>query len=256
MQTVEFFKLTQRYRLSSLDLPMRKAVAYLRIVLASFFILASITAPVYAGTGNDPFEKVNRMTYKFNQALDATFFKPAAKVYGKFTPAFAKKGIRNFFRNLDDVRVIFNEVLQLKFGHAASDIGRLAVNSTLGLGGFIDVAGPAFKLEKHNEDFGQTLAFWNVESGPYLVLPFFGPGTLRDSSSLLVDSLVHPIPNTEHVETRNSLLASDVIDFREAILGFDELITGDEYLFVREWYLQHREYLNSDGRVEVSFVEL
>lgn len=255
MKNYECYRLALRVRLLSLHLPVRKVRVFLRIVLASFFILASMTSTVHAATSNDPFERVNRVTYKFNQILDRAFFKPAAKTYGKITPAFAKKGIRNFFRNLDDVRVIFNEVLQLKFDHAASDIGRLAVNTTLGLGGLIDIAEPVFGLEKHNEDFGQTLASWNVQPGPYLVLPFFGPGTLRDSSSLVVDALVHPIPGTDHVETRNTLITSDVIDFRESILSFDELINGDEYLFVREWYLQHREYLSNDGRMEVSFVE-
>ncbi len=255
MKTDKFDQLAPRTRLFSLDLPVRKARVYLRIVLASSFILASMTSTVHAATSNDPFEKMNRVTYKFNQILDRAFFKPAAKTYGKVTPAFAKKGIRNFFHNLDDVRTIFNEVLQLKFNHAASDIARLAVNSTLGLGGLLDVADPVFNLEKHNEDFGQTLASWHVQPGPYLVLPFFGPGTLRDSTSLVVDASVHPIPRTDHVETRNILITSDVIDFREAILSFDELISGDEYLFVREWYLQHREYLNNDGKAQVSFVE-
>jgi len=255
MKTDEFDRLVPRTTLFSLYLPVRKVQVYLCIVLASFLIMASMTSSVHAATSNDPFENVNRVTYKFNQILDRVFFKPAAKTYGRITPAFAKKGIRNFFRNLDDVRIIFNEVLQLKFHHAASDIGRLAVNSTLGLGGLIDVAEPVFNLEKQNEDFGQTLASWHVPAGPYLVLPFFGPGTLRDSTSLVVDSLVHPIPRTDHVETRNALITSDVIDFREAILSFDELIIGDEYLFVREWYLQHREYLNNDGKAQVSFVE-
>ncbi|MBL4576042.1 MAG: VacJ family lipoprotein [Opitutaceae bacterium] len=255
MKTIELYRQIQDFRFLSFNLPIRKALAFSRIVLASYLILASLISPVNAATSHDPLEKVNRVTYGFNRIVDGLLFKPAAKAYGKITPVLVKKGVRNFFYNLDDVRVIFNELMQLKIVAAASDMRRLAVNSTFGIGGIIDVAGPVLKLEKHNEDFGQTLAFWNVGAGPYLVLPFFGPSTLRDSSSLFVDSLVHPIPQTDHIDTRNTLLTGNVIDSREAILGFDGLVSGDDYLFVRVWYLQYREYLNNDGNLEISFVD-
>ncbi|PCJ27528.1 MAG: hypothetical protein COA96_03240 [SAR86 cluster bacterium] len=252
MKTINLTKSVRLSRPFSLALPARNALALMRTVLTSFFILVSLSSPAHAATDNDPFENVNRVTYKFNQVLDGVVVKPLARTYRNLTPGAVRKGIRNFFGNLDDVRTIFNEVLQLKLGRAASDIGRVAINSTLGLGGLVEVARPVFNLEKHNEDFGQTLASWNVKSGPYLVIPFFGPSTLRDSGGLILDSQIHPIPNIEHTETRNTLLASDVIVFREAILEFDELVFGDEYLFVREWYLQHREYLNNDGSVEIA----
>ncbi len=164
-----------------------------------------------------------------------------------------QRGVSNFFNNLDDVRVTANDLLQLNFDQAAADFGRLAINSTIGLGGVFDVAGPGLGLEKNRQDFGMTLAHYGVESGPYLVLPLLGPTTLRDAFGLGLDASLDPVPNVDHVGTRNGLFAAEAIDFRASVLGFDDLIIGDDYLFIRGAYLQQRDYRINGGFTAVAF---
>jgi phospholipid-binding lipoprotein MlaA len=238
-----------------LDLLLGKLSNSLSIALMVALIVVLGTSTAQAATDQDPLERVNRVTHKFNTVVDGLFIKPLAKSYDLLTPSFAKKGIRNIFSNLDDVKVTVNDVLQLKFDQAAADFGRFAINSTVGVGGLFNVAGQAFGLKKNREDFGQTLAHWNVGAGPYLVLPFFGPSTLRDSFGLALDSLIEPIPNIAHVETRNAAYAGKTIERRANLLSFDELMSGDSYVFIREYYLQYRDYLNEDGMVAVVFDE-
>ena len=208
-----------------------------------------------AAAESDPLERVNRSTHSFNRSVDRFVFKPLAITYKKLTPAFVKTGVNNFFNNLDDVRVTFNDILQLELQQAVADFGRLAVNSTLGVGGLIDVAEPAFNLEKNYQDFGKTLALYGVPSGPYIVLPLLGPSTVRDAFSLGFDARLDPIPGVDHVESRNNLLAGKTVDFRARMLHFDDLIIGDDYLFIRGIYLQNREYQINGGYVEVAFGE-
>jgi phospholipid-binding lipoprotein MlaA len=196
---------------------------------------------------------LNRSTYQFNRVLDKFIFKPLATTYQQVTPALVRTGVKNFFNNLDDVRVTFNDLLQLNFQQAASDLGRFAVNTTVGVGGLIDVAGPGLGLDKNRQDFGMTLAHYGVESGPYLVLPLLGPSTLRDAFGFGIDPLVDPLPAVDHVQTRNSLMLGKAIDFRARMLSFDDLVMGDEYLFIRGAYLQQREYAIAGGYVEVAF---
>lgn len=238
-----------------LDLPMLKVPFPFGIALAIFLILSALSSPVSAAAANDPLEKMNRVTYQFNSTLDRFIVKPLAVTYDRVTPAIVKSGVHNFFSNLDDVRVTFNDLMQFKFSQAASDFGRLAVNSTVGVGGLIDVAGPVLDLEKNRQDFGKTLAGWGVSPGPYLVLPFFGPSTMRDGFALGVDSLVDPIPAVDHTQTKNGLTMVKSTDFRADVLYFDDLVIGDEYLFVREFYLQYRENSINDEFVEVAFEE-
>lgn len=236
-----------------LDLPMRRMSFPLDIALAIFLIMALFSYSVEAAVENDPLEDVNRVTYQFNRVVDRLLLKPLAVSYQQLAPTPVKKGLKNFFGNLDDVRVTFNDLLQLHFGQAAKDLTRIAINSTLGVGGLLNVADSMFDLEKNHQDFGKTLAHWGVGAGPYVVLPLFGPSTMRDSFGLGVDSLVDPLLAVEHVETRNSLLATKTVDIRASVLAFDNLISGDDYLFVRGAYLQYRDHEINGGFTEVAF---
>ena len=238
-----------------LDLPMLKLSRPLGIALAIFLMLSTLSAPLHAAATSDPLEKVNRLSFQFNKTLDRFIVRPLAVSYDRLAPELVKTGVHNFFSNLDDIQVTFNDLMQLKFSQAAADFSRLAVNTTVGIGGLIDVAGPVLELKKNQQDFGRTLASWGVESGPYLVLPVFSPSSLRDGFGVGVDSLLDPVPALDHNATRNSLLLAESTEFRAGVLYFDDLVSGDEYLFVREFYLQYREYSNNDGKLDLAFEE-
>ncbi len=200
---------------------------------------------------HDPFERYNRAMYTFNDSFDRAIAKPVAKVYRAAMPSWADKGVTNFFSNIDDIAVILNDLLQLKFRQCIADMGRFLVNSTLGLAGFIDIA-TALGLPKHYEDFGQTLGYWGVPPGPYLMLPFLGPNTIRDTTGLAVDLYeFDPTLNlVDHVAIRNRLLLTDLIDTRADLLQSSRLLETaalDPYTFLREAYLQRRQYLVYDG---------
>jgi phospholipid-binding lipoprotein MlaA len=199
----------------------------------------------------DPFEGVNRATYAFNDAVDRTVLKPVAQGYQAITPEFARTGISNAFGNVGDITTAANNLLQGKASDAVSDLGRVLVNSTLGILGLFDVASP-MGLDKHNEDFGQTLGRWGIDSGPYLVVPFLGPSTLRDISARPVDSYAGFYRNVEHVPTRNSLFALQIIDARAQLLGASKTLDEaalDKYQFLRDAYLQRRLNQVYDGKV-------
>lgn len=228
-----------------LGLPMRIVPSPPGAALAIFFIL-SLAAPSVWAANNDPLETVNRGTHQFNRVVDKLLVKPLATTYSTLTPKFVRTGVNNFFSNLDDIRVGLNHLAQLQLDDAANDFGRLVVNSTLGVGGLVDIA-DTIGLEKNREDFGKTLAHYGVESGPYIVLPFFGPSTMRDAFGLGIDSLVEPMRQIDHVPSRNTLVGTEVVDYRSNLLLFDDLVIGDSYLFLREAYLQQRAY-TVDGK--------
>jgi phospholipid-binding lipoprotein MlaA len=163
-----------------------------------------------------------------------------------------RQGIGNFFSNVDDINVLANDILQLKFAAAAGDSGRLLVNSTVGVAGFLDVAS-SVGLRKNEEDFGQTLAAWGMDSGPYVMLPVFGASTVRDSFGLVIDTVFNPLQLVEDRSLRLGLFLLDETDSRSDVLALDELITGNRYLFIREAYLQRREYLINDGVLDDPF---
>lgn len=236
-----------------LELPWHRLSQSLDMALAIFLFVLLTSSPLYAAAEYDPFEKVNRVTYGFNAGVDRVLLKPLAGTYDSYTPSLAKAGIRNFFNNLDDVRVGFNDLLQLNFLQAAKDFGRFAVNSSVGLAGLFEVAEPTLALKKNRQDFGKTLAYWGVGSGPYIVLPFLGPSTARDALGFSVDAVVDPLPMIDPVSSRNSLLVTKSTDRRADFLSFDDLIIGDEYLFVRGIYLQSREYAINGDHLEVAF---
>jgi phospholipid-binding lipoprotein MlaA len=193
---------------------------------------------------------MNRAIYGFNEAVDKAVMKPVAEGYREVMPGVVRKGVRNFYSNLDDVVVFFNDLLQLKLERAASDFGRIVWNSTVGILGFIDVATP-MDMPKHNEDFGQTLGHYGVGTGPYLVLPFLGPSNFRDTVGVIVDYDVHPVSNMGDVSARNTTLLIGMIDKRESLLDADKAVEEaaiDKYQFVRDDYLQRRHSLVHDGK--------
>ncbi len=197
----------------------------------------------------DPFEPFNRGVYQFNDTVDKTLIKPAAKGYNIVMPALGKTMVSNFFSNLDDVIVTINDLLQFKVARAASDGGRILVNSTIGLYGLVDVASKV-GLEKHNEDFGQTLGYWGIGNGPYLVIPLFGPSSVRDGIGLYADSRSGMMRKIKHVDTRNQLYATNLLSKRTSLLNQERVLDEamiDQYSFIRDAYLQHRRSLIYDG---------
>ncbi len=197
----------------------------------------------------DPFEGYNRAMYDFNSDFDKALFRPVAEAYDEYVPKPVNTGISNFFSNLDDVLVLLNDLLQLKFEQALSDLSRLTWNSTVGLFGLIDVATP-MGLPKHNEDFGQTLGYWGVGSGPYLVLPFLGPSSVRDGTGLLADWQVDPVMQVENPDERWGLVITDAVDTRAGLLRASNILETaalDPYVFMRDAYLQRRQSLVYDG---------
>ena len=200
---------------------------------------------------SDPWEGFNRAVYGFNKTADETLIKPIATGYQAITPDFLDRGITNFFNNLDDVVVLANQILQGKPQEAVSDFSRLVWNSTVGLLGFIDVA-THLDLPKHNEDFGQTLGRWGYTPGPYLVLPILGPHTARDAIGLIPDWFLFDPLNYTDLSFRQRLAVAAVkyIDIRADLLSASTIVDTaalDEYTFIRDAYLQRREYLIYDG---------
>ena len=219
--------------------------------LLFWLLLASIAAPAIA-QNNDPWEPVNKRIYIFNDYLDALILRPLAISYNTLVPPPIRTGIGNFIYNINDLNVLANNLLQFKLKDAASDSGRILINTTVGLGGILDVATKA-GLERNEEDFGQTLGYWGVKPGPYMVLPLFGPSSLRDTLGFGVDSYVNPIRQIEDDAARTALYAIIQIDKRATTIQIENMMFGDEYLFVKEAYLQQRQYLVSDGEVYDDF---
>jgi phospholipid-binding lipoprotein MlaA len=221
-----------------------------KALFAVLLFLLFIYLPVGKAQSDDvdPLIRVNRDLYAFNQGFDQVIVKPVSRGYDKVIPEFAKRGLSNFFNNIDDVNVIANDLLQLKMASALEDSCRLIINSTLGIAGVIDVASN-FGLYKNHEDFGQTLGVWGFGTGPYLVIPFLGNSTLRDAIGFLPDYLLNPIFWVDEEAYRNTLYALDTIDTRLYYMAAESMISGDEYTFVRNAHLQRREYLVADGEV-------
>lgn len=196
----------------------------------------------------DPYENWNRKVYRFNETIDNWFLRPIAKGYRSIMPGFADRGVTNFFSNLTEVRNLANSIFQLKGEAAVVAAGRFTYNTVFGLGGFIDVA-TMFELPEQPEDFGQTLGYWGLESGPYLMLPFLGPSTPRDFGGLATDLLVLPsawdLAESPDVYYARAL---EVVDKRADLIPAEAFMSGDNYTFVRNAYLQRRAYLINDGR--------
>ena len=200
----------------------------------------------------DPFQNLNEKTHNLNQSLDQSIATPIAKVYRKVTPDFVELGITNFTDNIEDVNIALNNLLQAKIKDGLSDILRFTINSTIGVLGFFDVAS-SMGLQKHSEDFGQTLAVWGVSDGPYIVLPILGPSSLRDTLARIPEAFMTPLLLIDHDRTGYELTAIDLLDKRARYLGLESIVVGDEYLFYRDAYFQSREFDINDGLIEDDF---
>lgn len=219
------------------------------VVLCGLIALILLGGCASTGNPRDPLEPINRGIYHFNDGVDHLIVKPAAEIYRGVLPQIVRTGVSNFFANIGDVIVALNNLLQGKFGQAVSDVGRIAVNTTAGLLGLIDVA-TEIGLEKHNEDFGQTLGYWGMGDGPYLVLPLLGPSNLRDSVGWVVDYFADPVTYIDPTHTRNILWGTRFVNRRSELLDTSKILDTaalDPYEFLRDAYLQRRRNLVFDG---------
>ncbi|MAC68484.1 MAG: hypothetical protein CMQ56_04070 [Gammaproteobacteria bacterium] len=218
------------------------------------FIFPLLTTPLILADVNDPLEEINRTFFNINEKVDEVALKPIALTYSK-TPDPIKNGITNFFRNLKEIDNTLNQVLQGKPKYAVNDLSRFLINSTLGIGGILDPAS-SMGLERHDEDFGQTLGLWGVSPGPYLMVPFLGPSSTRDLLSRPISSFLEVTFHMDDSNVRLSLSALDAIETRERLLEVESLLSGDKYNFVRDSYSQSREYEIKDGlNVEDAFTD-
>lgn len=225
-----------------------------RLVLLSVTCLFVGCASIPAGvepSPRDPWESFNRSVFEFNEGLDTYLLKPVVAAYRFILPEIVREGIYNFFSNYSDIYTALQNLLQGKPDYAFNDLMRVAVNTIFGLGGLMDVATPG-GLEKHKEDWGQTFGVWGIPSGPYVVLPFFGPSTVRDTfgtaADLETDYLFKYIPD---VGLRNSITGLRVVNARNTYYEAGDLLDGaaiDKYSFLRDAYLQRREYQINEGR--------
>ncbi len=225
-----------------------------RALLVGFASLMVGCASIPAGvepSPNDPWESFNRSVFEFNEGLDTYLLKPVVTGYRFVLPEFVRQGIYNFFSNYNDIYTALNNLLQGKPSYAFNDLMRVVVNTTFGLGGFIDMATPG-GLEKHKEDWGQTFGVWGIPAGPYVVLPFFGPSSVRDTfgtaADLQTDYLFKYVPD---VGVRNSITGLRVVNARNTYYEAGDLLDGaaiDKYSFMRDAYIQRREYQIHEGR--------
>lgn len=218
-------------------------------LLAAAILVAGCAAGPKANPA-DPFERVNRGIYGFNVRVDKTVLEPLAKGYRFILPNFVRTSVGNVFSNASEVRNVLNNTLQGKFTTAYSDFGRLAINSTLGVLGLFDVASEA-GIEKHREDFGQTLGWWGVPDGPFIMLPLFGPSTVRDTAGWGVDIYTDPTVLVDPSRAQNQIRATRIVQRRSELLDAKKVLDAaalDEYQFVRDAYLQRRRNLVYDGK--------
>jgi phospholipid-binding lipoprotein MlaA len=209
--------------------------------------LSGCAAP--GGNPADPLEPLNRAVFGFNDAVDGAVIKPVARGYRAVLPGFVRTGVTNVFSNLEDVWISVNDLLQGKVQQGVEDFSRFLFNSTFGVAGIFDVAS-AWGLQKHSEDFGQTLGAWGVGNGAYLVLPILGPSTVRDGLGFMVDSQADLVWRIDDVPVRNSLVAVRVVSIRANLLDATNVMEQaalDKYSFVRDAWLQRRRDLIYDG---------
>jgi phospholipid-binding lipoprotein MlaA len=212
-------------------------------------------ATVKSADARDPWEPMNRSIYQFNDAIDTVALKPAAQLYVQVLPGMVRTGVSNFMGNLGDVWSMANSAMQLKGQATVETFMRINVNTFMGLGGILDVASE-MGIEKRREDFGQTLGYWGVQPGPYVVLPLFGPSTLRDAWAFPVDMQGNVTNSLADQATRNALLVTRLVDMRAGLLKTVDAIKAsslDPYSFVRDAYLQKRRNDIYDGNPPSSF---
>jgi phospholipid-binding lipoprotein MlaA len=223
----------------------------LRLFAAALLVLLTGCATGPGASRNDPFEPMNRQVYRFNEAVDDAVLRPTATAYRRILPSPIRTGINNFFGNLSDVWSFANSVLQLKLQDSAQTFMRVNVNTVFGLGGVLDVASEA-GIDRHSEDFGQTLGRWGVPAGPYLVLPLLGPSTVRDTAALPVDRQGDLLNAVQDIPVRNSLYVLRLVDIRANLLRAGQLLDDaalDKYSFTRDVFLQRRKAEVYDGNL-------
>ena len=227
-----------------------------RALALALAVSTTLTGCATGSNPRDPFEKFNRQMFKFNDAVDRVALKPAATAYQTVLPSFVQTGVSNFFGNLSDLWTGANNLMQGKGADGMSDLTRFALNSTLGLGGLLDIGSEA-GLQKHNEDFGQTLGAWGVTSGPYLMLPLLGPSTVRDTAVIPLDIAADPWAYKEPVAWRNVGTGVRAVDQRAAVLDASNLMEEaalDRYEFIRDGFLQRRlSRITDNGDQKIKF---
>jgi phospholipid-binding lipoprotein MlaA len=229
---------------------MKKTLpARLKSIAATALVAGLLTGCASSGNPKDPIEGFNRAMFAFNEGLDTAIIKPVATGYEAVLPSPVRTGVTNFFGNIDDLFIGVNNLLQGKVPEAFSDLGRVVINTTIGLLGVLDVASEA-GLEKHDEDFGQTFGRWGVGNGAYVVVPFFGPRTVRDTVGLVLDVAADPVANHEPTRVRNAALVLRLVNDRANLLPADKVVEEaalDKYSYMRDAYLQRRRNQIHDG---------
>ncbi|MFK5984198.1 MAG: VacJ family lipoprotein [Pseudomonadota bacterium] len=227
---------------------------YITALLGLLLILTSCASTTPDGDVSDPLESANRAVFQFNETLDKYLAKPVAQTY-QYTPAPVRTGISNFFNNLDDVMTVINDLLQLKIEQGLSDSMRIIANSTFGVAGLADVS-TGWGMPRHNERFADTLGFWGVGSGAYLVLPIWGPSSMRDAPALVGDIYTYPLAYLYPVAVRNSLQGLKMVNNRANLLAVTDLtneVAIDPYTFTRDAYYQWRQNQIYDGNPPEQF---
>lgn len=222
--------------------------AFWFFLILAFSPLAGFAQNLPPASDRDPYENWNRKVYRFNEVIDDWFLRPIASTYRAVTPPVIDGAITNFFNNLTEVRNLANSLLQLKGESAVVATGRFTYNTIFGLGGLFDVA-TVFELPERPEDFGQTLGYWGVGSGPYLMLPLMGPSNPRDFGGFLTDTLA--LPSAWDLAEEPEVYAAralQLVDRRADLIAAEGFISGDPYIFLRNAYLQRRAFLINDGK--------
>tara|TARA_A100001035_G_scaffold277313_1_gene273897 strand:- start:609 stop:1370 length:762 start_codon:yes stop_codon:yes gene_type:complete len=225
-------------------------------ILSTFLVVCTLAlnSIKVSASDDDPLEPMNRVIFNFNEVVDDNILEPIAKGYRYVTPDPVENSVTNFFNNLGEINTIVNSALQMKLDKTVSSSSRLVINSTVGVLGLFDVAS-SLGIPRHKEDFGQTLGFYGIPSGPYLVLPFFGPSSFRDApgfyADVMIEKNISPVYTETHHEERQVIQATNVIDTRANLLKATKILdtaAKDKYIFLRESYLQRRAKMITDGK--------
>lgn len=228
------------FRTSTKRSTLARRLLRLGFVVSAFSLVGCASVPQPNPT--DPLEGFNRGMFAFNESVDKAVLKPVAQTYRTVTPYPIRAGVNNFYNNLEDAWTALNGVLQLRANVAADSFLRFGLNSTFGLGGVLDIATEA-GITHHSEDFGKTLGRWGAPTGPYLVFPIFGPSTLRDSTTIVLENRFDPVSHVDQIRVRNSLTGLRIVDTRSNLLPLGNLLDEaalDKYSFTRDAYLQKR----------------
>jgi phospholipid-binding lipoprotein MlaA len=228
------------------------------MILSRYFLVFLLAIPMASAQGIeeaknvDPWESMNRRVFAFNETLDKYLLKPVARGYRFILPDFAQRGVTNFISNIYEFNDVINSILQGRAEGAAQSGGRFVINTTLGLLGLFDVATP-MGIPLQRSDFGQTLAVWGVDTGPFVMLPLLGPRTVRSGVGYFFDTYTSIPALIENREAAWIFWTVEVVDYRVRLLDAEDLITGDRYIFFRDAYMQSRESFVSGGVVDDSF---